>query len=103
MMKLKNPVLMASIGAPHGVRGDVRVKAFTADPLAICPAGPPKLKAATRNQTRSASPQETPCLKVVAGFTASLADTPQPPSFPKEAVLGLASLGKRGDRRGPRV
>lgn len=40
MNKLKNPVLMASIGAPHGVRGDVRVKAFTADPLALGDYGP---------------------------------------------------------------
>src|SRR5438270_3095725 len=28
---------------------------------AICPAGPPKDSAATRSQTRSASPKETPC------------------------------------------
>src|SRR5439155_20475142 len=28
---------------------------------AICPAGPPKDNAATRSQTRSASPNETPC------------------------------------------
>src|SRR5438309_1075253 len=28
---------------------------------AICPAGPPKLKAATRSQTRKASLIETPC------------------------------------------
>lgn len=35
MTKLKNPVQMAVIGAPHGVRGEVRVKTFTADPLAL--------------------------------------------------------------------
>lgn len=28
-------VLLATIGAPHGVRGEVRVKSFTADPLAL--------------------------------------------------------------------
>src|SRR3954469_3513626 len=28
---------------------------------AICPAGPPKLSAATRSQTRKASPKVTPC------------------------------------------
>src|SRR5437763_16366583 len=28
---------------------------------AICPAGPPNDNAATRSQTRSASPNETPC------------------------------------------
>lgn len=39
-MKLKNPVLMAVIGAPHGVRGEVRVKTFTADPLSLGDYGP---------------------------------------------------------------
>lgn len=28
-------VLMAVIGAPHGVRGEVRIKTFTGDPLAL--------------------------------------------------------------------
>ena len=40
MNKLKNPVLMAVIGAPHGVRGEVRVKTFTADPLSLSDYGP---------------------------------------------------------------
>ena len=34
-MKLKKPVLLATIGAPQGVKGEVRVKSFTADPLAL--------------------------------------------------------------------
>ncbi len=33
-------VLMAVIGAPHGVRGQVRVKAFTGNPLALADYGP---------------------------------------------------------------
>lgn len=33
-------VLLAEIGAAHGIRGDVRVKAFTADPEAIGDYGP---------------------------------------------------------------
>jgi 16S rRNA processing protein RimM len=28
-------ILLATIGAPHGVRGEVRVKSFAADPLAL--------------------------------------------------------------------
>jgi 16S rRNA processing protein RimM len=28
-------VLLATIGAPHGVRGEVRVKSFTADPMSL--------------------------------------------------------------------
>lgn len=33
-------VLMAVIGAPHGVRGEVRIKTFTGDPLALSDYGP---------------------------------------------------------------
>ena len=36
----KQPVLMAVIGAPHGVRGEVRVKTFGEDPLALGDYGP---------------------------------------------------------------
>jgi 16S rRNA processing protein RimM len=32
---LKNPVLMGLIGAAQGLRGEVRVKSFTEDPIAI--------------------------------------------------------------------
>jgi 16S rRNA processing protein RimM len=35
MTSLKNPVLMAVIGAAHGIKGEVRVRAFTGDPLAL--------------------------------------------------------------------
>ncbi|WP_337267815.1 ribosome maturation factor RimM [Oryzifoliimicrobium ureilyticus] len=35
MTKLENPVLMATIGAAQGIRGEVRVKPYTADPLAL--------------------------------------------------------------------
>jgi 16S rRNA processing protein RimM len=40
MTKLDNPVQMATIGAAHGVRGEVRVKTFTGDPLALGDYGP---------------------------------------------------------------
>lgn len=32
---LDNPVLLATIGAAHGLKGEVRVKTFTDDPLAL--------------------------------------------------------------------
>jgi len=35
MVKPANRILLARIGAPHGVKGAVRVKTFTGDPLAI--------------------------------------------------------------------
>lgn len=34
-MKLDNPILMASIGGPHGTKGEVRVKAFGDDPMSL--------------------------------------------------------------------
>jgi 16S rRNA processing protein RimM len=35
MSKLKNPVLMATIGAAQGLKGEVRVRTYTADPTAL--------------------------------------------------------------------
>lgn len=40
MKKPKDPVLLAEIGAAHGVRGEVRVKSHTADPEAFQDYGP---------------------------------------------------------------
>ena len=40
MTSLKNPVLMAVIGAAHGIRGEVRIKSFTGDPLSLAGYGP---------------------------------------------------------------
>lgn len=37
---MQNPVQMAIIGAVHGIRGEVRVKTFTGDPLALGDYGP---------------------------------------------------------------
>lgn len=39
MAKLKNPVQMAVIGAAHGIKGELRVKTFTGDPLALADYG----------------------------------------------------------------
>jgi 16S rRNA processing protein RimM len=35
MSKLENPILMATVGAAQGLRGEVRVRSFTDDPLAL--------------------------------------------------------------------
>jgi len=40
MPKLQSPILMAVIGAPHGIRGEVRVKSFADDPIALSAYGP---------------------------------------------------------------
>jgi 16S rRNA processing protein RimM len=39
-MAADNLVLLGVIGAPHGIKGEVRIKAFTGDPLAIADYGP---------------------------------------------------------------
>ena len=39
-MKPKNPVQMAVIGAAHGIKGELRIKTFTGDPLALGEYGP---------------------------------------------------------------
>ena len=36
----ENPVLLALIGSPHGIKGEVRVQSFTQDPLALGDYGP---------------------------------------------------------------
>lgn len=38
-MKPQNPVQLAVIGAAHGIRGELRVKTFTGDPLALADYG----------------------------------------------------------------
>lgn len=40
MPKPDNPVLMAVIGAAHGIKGELRVKSFTGDPMALADYGP---------------------------------------------------------------
>ncbi|MEJ5080156.1 MULTISPECIES: ribosome maturation factor RimM [unclassified Ochrobactrum] len=39
MSRLENPIQLAVIGAAHGIRGEVRVKTFTDDPLSIADYG----------------------------------------------------------------
>jgi len=40
MSKPQNPIQMAVIGAAHGIKGEVRVKSYTGDPLALDDYGP---------------------------------------------------------------
>lgn len=40
MEKKHKAILLGQIGAPHGVRGEVRVKSFTEDPVALGDYGP---------------------------------------------------------------
>jgi len=40
LSKAKSLVVLATIGAAHGIRGEVRVKSFTADPMSLADYGP---------------------------------------------------------------
>lgn len=57
-------ILIAEIGAAHGVRGEVRVKAHTADPMAACGYGPLHDDAGRRFVVRSARPLKADMLVV---------------------------------------
>ena len=63
--KPENPVLMAVIGAAHGIKGELRVKAFTGDPLALGGYGPLFAKDGRRFELIDVRPQGT---VVVARF-----------------------------------
>jgi 16S rRNA processing protein RimM len=53
------PVLLARIGAPHGVTGEVRVKSFTSDPLALADYHPLFASDGRRFEIFSARPSGT--------------------------------------------
>lgn len=59
MPKPKKPVKMAVIGAAHGIRGEVRVKTFTADPLGLAHYGPLHAKDGRIFEIVSIRPQAT--------------------------------------------
>ena len=59
MTKLKNPVLLGVIGAAHGIKGEVRVKSFTGDPLALADYGPLHAKDGRSFEIASLRPANT--------------------------------------------
>jgi len=56
---MKNPVQMATIGAPHGIKGELRVKTFTGDPAALGDYGPLFDEAGRRFTVASVRPAGT--------------------------------------------
>ncbi len=56
MTDAKSFVVLGVIGAPHGVRGEMRVKSSTADPLAIGDYGPVTLPDGRRLKIKSVRP-----------------------------------------------
>ena len=59
MTELENPVLLATIGGAHGIRGECRVRSFTADPTDVGAYGPLVDKAGVRYTVASARLQKT--------------------------------------------
>jgi 16S rRNA processing protein RimM len=69
MTKLKNPVQMAVIGAAHGIKGELRVKTFTADPLALADYGPLHAKDGRVFEIADIRPQGTVVVVRLKGVT----------------------------------
>ena len=59
MAKLENPVQLGVIGAPHGIKGEVRVKTFTEDPTALGDYGPLTTEDGATLTVRSVRPSKT--------------------------------------------
>jgi 16S rRNA processing protein RimM len=57
MKQIRNPVLMAVVGAAHGIKGEVRIKTFTGDPLALGDYGPLHTKDGRTFELLDARPQ----------------------------------------------
>lgn len=69
MTKPKNPVQMAVIGAAHGIKGELRVKTFTADPLALADYGPLHTKDGRVFEIADIRPQGTVVVVRLKGVT----------------------------------
>ncbi|MEQ8400910.1 MAG: ribosome maturation factor RimM [Roseitalea porphyridii] len=67
--KPTNPVLMGVIGAPHGVRGQVRVRSYTGDPLGLGDYGPLFDKSGHRFEVADIRPAKGIVIVTFAGVT----------------------------------
>lgn len=59
MKKPSNPILIATLGAPHGIKGEVRVKSFTDNPMALGDYGPLFDTSGTAYSVRNARPSKS--------------------------------------------
>lgn len=65
-MKLEHPILLGVVGGAHGIKGELRVKSFTEDPLDIKAYGPLFDAAGNRYTIRSARVQKTVVVVTIA-------------------------------------
>ena len=61
-------VCLGQIGAAHGVRGEVRLRSFTADPLAIVNYGPLETKDGTVIEIESLRPAKDHFVATLSGI-----------------------------------
>ena len=62
-------VLLGIVGAPHGVRGEVRIKTFTGDPLALAEYGPLTDEKGRRFEISSLRPAKEVVVAQIKGVT----------------------------------
>lgn len=62
-------VLLGIVGAPHGVRGEVRIKAFTGDPLALAEYGPLSDEKGRRFEIAALRPAKEVVVAQIKGVT----------------------------------
>src|SRR5580704_6532518 len=62
-------VCVGQIGAPHGVRGEVRLRSFTADPAAIAGYGPFETEDGRAVEIKSLRPAKDHFVAVLAGVS----------------------------------
>lgn len=67
VIRREDRVLVAEIGAPHGVRGEIRAKAYTEDPLALSTLGPLQDDSGKSYEVRSVRPAKSVVVMRLSG------------------------------------
>jgi len=113
-MTAEHLVLLGTIGAPHGIKGEVRIKAFTGDPMAIADYGPLSDEKGRRFEIAELRPAKEVVIARLKGVTSrEAAETltglklfvareklPQPEDedeFLQADLVGCAVVGPDGD------
>lgn len=118
MSEFEHPVLLARLGGAHGIKGEVRAQAFTADPLALGDYGPLTDRQGRRYEIVAVKPAKTVVivrLKGVADRTAAEAlngvelfidreslpdDALEEDEFYQDDLIGLAAVDAHGESHG---
>jgi 16S rRNA processing protein RimM len=100
MASLNNPVLMATIGAAHGIKGEVRIKTFTGDPLALAGYGPLFAGDGRAFEILAIRPQGTVAVAELFIERATLPGELDEEEFYHADLVGMDVLDERGERIG---